>query len=61
MFSLARRDRVAAGATRDMETRNASFDGLESEGRYRFIEDWNAPEYRIRRGETRTPSAEPAA
>ena len=48
MFSLADATAWAAGATRDMETRNASFSGLDSEGRYGYIEDWSAPEYRIR-------------
>ena len=38
----------AAGATRDRQIRNASYDGLESEGAYGYIQDWNAPEYRIR-------------
>ena len=47
-FSLADATAWASGATRDMDTRNASFDGLQSEGAYGFIEDWNAPEYRIR-------------
>ena len=47
-FSLAQATAWASGATRDMKIRNDSMGGCESEGAYVNIEDWNAPEYRIR-------------
>ena len=47
-FSLAQATAWASGATRDMKIRNDSMGGCESEGAYVIIEDWNAPEYRIR-------------
>ena len=47
-FSLAQATAWASGATRDMQARNDSMGGCESEGAYADILDTDAPEYRIR-------------
>ena len=47
-FSLAQATAWASGATGDMQVRNDSMGGCESEGAYADILDTDAPEYRIR-------------